>query len=188
MDIYKPLVTNTRKQTFITKFSSETLAKHLVLLKNFEFFRDKDTRDFLLDILSDDTSWFNSFSSYYYYNDNKEKILSIPMVNTVNNKLYSVNSRKKLFLPTGFNSPSNIKGLEGEYELVDTETDSKLFFMYKKMGIEEQTAERYIKEIIIPFLENSNSIEERREVLKWLSKEIENITKDSDNGLIDVLK
>ena len=110
------------------------------------------------------------------------------MVNTVNNKLYSVNSRKKLFLPTGFNSPSNIKGLEGEYELVDTETDSKLFFMYKKMGIEEQTAERYIKEIIIPFLENSNSIEERREVLKWLSKEIENITKDSDNGLIDVLK
>ena len=191
MNIYKPLVKWTSRytgeQTFILKFSSEILVKHLLLLNNFDFFEDKDTRDFLLDTLASNTNWFNNLSSYYY-NDEKERFLSIPLVKTVSNRLYSVNSSKKLFLPTGFNSPSNIKGLEGEYELVDTITDSKLFKMYKKMGIEEQTAENYIQEIIIPFLENSDSHSEKREVLKWLSKEIENITKDANNNIIDSLK
>jgi len=38
--------------------------------------------------------------------------------------------------------------------------------MYKMMGIEEQTAENYIQEIVIPFLENSDSTYEKREVLR----------------------
>ncbi|MCK4440361.1 MAG: hypothetical protein KAU90_00050, partial [Sulfurovaceae bacterium] len=104
------------------------------------------------------------------------------------NNLYSKSSNKKLFLPTGFNSPSNIEGLKGEYELVSVTINSKVFELYKKMGIKEQTANNYIKEIIIPFLENSNSIEEKRDVLKWLSLELENITKGSDNELINILK
>jgi len=189
MDIYKPLSrwTTSGEQTFIIKFSSETLARHLLLLNNFDFFRDKDTRDFLLDILAEETFWFNNLDNYYP-NYNKDKILSIPMVKTVTNNIYSVKSEKKLFLPTGFNSPSNINGLKGEYELVDVEMDSNIFEMYKEMGIEEQTAENYIQEIIIPFLKNSDSIHEKREVLKWLSKEIENITKGSNDSIIKILR
>ncbi len=188
IEIYKPLLKWTDKytgnQTFITKLSSEILAKHLLLLDNFDFFKDRDTREFLMDLLAEDTSWFDNL----YDNNDKNKILSMPFIQTVGGNLYSVSSDKKLFLPTGFNSSLNIKGLEGEYELVATTTDSKLFKMYKKMGIEEQTAENYIKEIIIPFLENSDSIEDKREVLKWLAMELENITKGSDNEIMNILK
>jgi len=189
MEIYKPLLrwTNTSigKKTFITELSSETLAKHLLLLNNFDFFKDRDTREFIIDVLAEDTSWFDNLR--YYYND-KNKFLSMPFIETVGGNLYSISSEKKLFLPTGFNSPSNIKGLQGEYELVKVTIDSNLFEMYKKMGIKEQTAESYIKEIIIPFLKNSDSIEEKRDVLKWLAMELENITKGSDNELINILK
>jgi len=190
MEIYKPLVkwTNrySNKKTFITELSSETLSQHLLLLDNFDFFKDKDIRDFLLNLLAEDISWFDNL--LYYYNDSRDKILSMPFIETVGGNLYSVSSDKKLFLPTGFNSPSNIKGLQGEYELVATTTDSKIFQMYKKMGIEEQTAENYIQEIIIPFLENSNLIEDKKDVLKWLAIELENITKGADNEIINSLK
>lgn len=169
IDVYNPIL---KHNCFITKLSSESLAKHLLILNDYSFFKDVDTREFLIDLLADDISWYEELDD-----DEDEKFLSIPFIQTESDNLYTLSTDKKLFLPTKFEPPKHIKNLSGEYELISC-IGSKQFSMYKKMGIEERTSINYLKDVIIPFIENSSEIEDRNNVLKWMAIEWENLTKD----------
>jgi len=172
IEIYKPLL----KYGLISELTSITLAEHILLLDNFSFFEDKSTREYILDILVEDIAWFDEL------NDNK--LNSIAFIQTVNDNLYSQDTDIKLFLPTDFIPPVHIQSLKGEYELIAVDTKSKLFELYKKMGIEEQSFSNYIQEVIIPFLENNQNASDNKEVLKWLISQWHSI----DDVILDKLK
>lgn len=181
INIYKPLL---KYNGLITKLNSETLIQHLLLLDDFDFFKDDHIRNFLLDILADDLSWFENLNEYQ-----KLKLNSMPFFETVSGNIYSKDAQTKLFLPTDFSPPEHIKRLNGEYELIAVEVDTKLFRLFKKMDIEEQNIDNYIQNIIVPFLKGSENITDKKEILKWLSKEWDNIKKDNKNEkTLDILK
>ena len=168
MEIYKPLLAWTieGKQAFIIKFSSGTIAKHLLLLNNFYFFQEKNIREYLVDSLTEDISWFEDLSDF-----EKSTLNSMPFIETVTDNIYSKNTDTKLFLPTNFTPPKHIKSLESEYEIISVQVNSNLYELYRKMKFTEQNIDRYIQEIIIPFLENSDNTNDKKETLKWLVTE-----------------
>ena len=175
IDVYQPILNH---KGFITELSSESLSKHLLMLNDYSFFKDSDTREFLVDLLATDVTWYTELD-----NDDKGKFSTIPFIQTESDNLYELSTGKKLYLPTDFEAPRDITNLSGEYELVRC-IDSKHHTMFKKMGIEEQSSINYLNEIIIPFIENSPEIEERNKILKWLASEWENLT----NKINDVKK
>ena len=181
--VYQPLL---KYNGFITELSSKTLAKHLLTLNDYSFFMNTDTREFLVDLLATDTKWYTELDE-----DEIEKFSSIPFIQTESDHLYGLSTDKKLFLPTDFEPPKHIKNLNGDYELV-TCIDLKHHSMLKEMGIEEQSSINYLKEIIIPYIEDSSEIDERNNILKWLSGEWENLTSKLDdfkkNLLIEKLR
>ncbi|HFU75226.1 MAG TPA: hypothetical protein ENK66_03170, partial [Arcobacter sp.] len=179
IEIYKPLL----KYGLITELTSSTLAKHLLQLDDFSFFEDKNTREYILDILVEDVTWFDKLREYEL-----NKLNSIAFIQTVNDNLYPLDTDIKLFLPTNFSPPEHIPSLKGGYELIAIDTNSNLFELYKNMGIEEQSISNYIQEIIIPFLENSENISENKEVLKWLAQEWSKIKDGIENKVFDELK
>jgi len=179
VEIYKPLL---KYNGLITELTSVTLVEHLLLLDDFSFFEDKSTREYILDILVEDIAWFDELGTYEVNNLN-----SMAFIQTVNDNLYSNNTGIKLFLPTNFTPPEHIQSLKGEYELIATNTKSKLFELYKKMEIEEQNISNYVQEVIIPFLENSENVSDNKEVLKWLVQEWNSIKDGIDDEVINEL-
>jgi len=171
IEVYKPLL----KYSLITELTSATLVKHLLQLDEFSFFEDKSIREYILDILVEDISWFDELHD--------TKLYSIPFIQTVTNNLYSQDTHIKLFLP-GFTPPEHIQNLKGEYELIAVDINSKLFKLYKKMEIKEQSFSNYIQEIIIPFLENNQNTSDNKDVLKWLISQYNSI----DDVILDKLK
>lgn len=163
IEIYEPLL---KYDGLITELTSETLIQHLLLLNSFEFFKQKETREYLIDIFTENISWFENLSSY-----EKSTLNSMPFIETVTDNIYNKNTDTKLFLPTNFTPPKHIKSLEGEYEIVSVEVNSNLYELYRKMGFTEQNIDSYIKEIIIPFLKNSDDAYDKKETLKWLAIE-----------------
>lgn len=177
IDIYKPFL---KYNGFITELTSKTLAEHLLQLDDFSFFEDKDTREYLLNILTEDITWFDELNVY--------KLNFIAFIQTVNDNLYSQDTDVKLFLPTDFTPPEHIQSLKGEYELIAVDTKSNLFALYKEMEIEEQGLGNYIQEVIIPFLENNQNLSDNKEVLKWLISKWNSIKKMIDSNIFDKLK
>ena len=182
MDIYKPLVND-----YICELTSEVLFEHLLTLDNYDFFEVTETRDFLLDLLAENIEWITEYkqtSAWYTF-------LQISFIHTDRDNLYSFKDDQNLYLPSGFDVPINIKGLPGEYELINC-FDSKQIEMFKAMGIKEQNFNNYIKEIIVPFLEKSKNENDIKEILKWLSDEWENninkLIGEDKNKLIGLLK
>jgi hypothetical protein len=180
VEIYKPLL---KYDGLITPLTSDTLIQHLLLLGSFEFFQKKETREYLIDILTEDISWFEDLSDY-----EKLTLNSIPFVETVTDNIYNKNTDTKLFLPTNFTPPKHIKSLEGEYEIIAVEKKTNLYELYRKMGFTEQNIDSYIQEIIIPFLENSDDINNKKETLKWLATEWSNIKEEIKDGTLTKLK
>lgn len=185
MEIYKPLLSLaiSGKQAFIIKFSSETIAKHLLLLNNFYFFQEKNIREYLVDSLTEDISWFEDLSDF-----EKSILNSMPFIETVTDNIYNKNTDTKLFLPTNFTPPKHIKSLEGEYEIISVEKNTNLYELYRKMGFTEQNIGSYIQEIIIPFLENSDDVNDKKETLKWLAIEWSKIKEVIEDNTISRLK
>jgi hypothetical protein len=179
-EIYKPFL---KYEGLITKLTSKTLIQHLLLLYSFDFFKKKETREYLIDILTENITWLdeltsNQISTLYY----------MPFIETVADNIYSKDTEIKLFLPTNFTPPKHIKSLEGEYELVAVARNSNLYELYLKMGLTEQKINSYIQEIIIPFLKNSDSFEDKKEVLKWLSVEWKNIKDNIEEQILEELQ
>ncbi len=180
IEIYKPLL---KYDGLITQLTANTLIQHLLLLNSFEFFKKKETREYLIDILTEDITWFEDLSEY-----EKLTLNSMPFVETVTDNIYNKKTDTKLFLPTNFAPPKHIKSLEGEYEIISVEKNTNLYELYKKMGFTEQNIDSYIQEIIIPFLENSDNINDKKETLKWLAIEWNKIKEVIEDNTISRLK
>jgi len=177
VEIYKPLL---KYEGLITQLTSETLMQHLLLLDSFEFFRKQETREYLVDILTEDISWFDELINH--------QITTMPFIETVANNIYSKDTDIKLFLPTNFTPPKHIKSLDGEYEIIAVEKNSNLYELYLKMGLTEQNINSYIQKIIIPFLESHDNYEDKKDVLKWLSVEWNDIKDDIEEEILEELK
>jgi len=180
IEIYKPLF---KYDGLITPLTSDTLIQHLLLLDSFEFFKKKETREYLMDILTEDITWFEDLSNY-----EKLTLNSIPFVETVTDNIYNKNTGTKLFLPTNFTPPKHIKSLEGEYEIISVEVASNLYELFRKMGFTEQNIDSYIQEIIIPFLENSDDVNDKKETLKWLAIEWSKVKEAIEDNTFKKLK
>lgn len=180
VEIYKPLL---KYDGLITQLTSYTLIQHLLLLDNFEFFKKKGIREYLIDILTEDISWFEDLSDY-----EKSTLNSMPFIETVTDNIYNNNTDTKLFLPTNFTPPKHIKTLEGEYEIISVEKNTNLYELYRKMGFTEQNIDSYIQEIIIPFLENSDDVNDKKETLKWLAIEWSKVKETIEDNTFSRLK
>jgi len=180
IDLYKPLL---KHDGLITQLSSDTLIKHLLNLDDFSFFEDKDTREYIIDILTENIEWFNELDEY-----EKNIFYDIPFIETVDGNLYARHSDVKLYLPSDFTPPKHIKSLTNEYEVISVEQNTNLYSLYEKMNIDKQNIDNYIQEVIIPFLENTDNLLDRKEVLKWLATEWKNIEDKIDNKTKEGLK
>gem|GEM_PF-1793901 len=180
IDIYKKLL---KYEGLITELSSETLINHLLIIDDHSFFYEESAREFILDILLEDITWFDKLR------DNEvEALNTFPLIKTVKGNIYSNNTEIKLFLPTDFTLSEEIKELEGEYEIVSVKKETPLYSLYKKMGIKEQHLSNYIENIVLPFLQNSSNNELRRNTFKWLANNWITFEQDLDNEIIQKLK
>lgn len=180
IEIYKPLL---KYDGLITALTSDTLIQHLLLLDSFEFFKQKERREYLIDILTEDISWFEDLSDFQ-----KSTLNSMPFIETVTDNIYNKNTNTKLFLPTNFTPPKHIKSLEGEYEIISVEKNTNFYKLYRKMGFAEQNIDSYIQEIIIPFLENGDDVNDKKETLKWLAIEWSKIKEIIEDNTFSRLK
>ncbi len=159
----------------IVELTPESLIKYLLALpeEDYSFFEEQLVREYLVDLVAQDISWFDKLSD-----DESAWLQDIPFIFTENNNLYAVSDEKNLFLPAGF-TPPKIKDLKGEYEIVHV-IDDKQKALFKKLGIEEQTAPNYINEVIIPYIDK-NGIDKSdniKFILEWLANEWGNINKE----------
>ncbi len=181
LSLYKQLA----KEGLITKFSAATLIAHIMLEEDYTFFEDQATREYIVDILSNDFSWYNDLSD-----EGKKAFSSIPFIYTVSGKLCSL-SDTDLYISTTFKPPKKIKGLSNVYELIDLENDHQTGF-YKKIGIQEQTAKIYLVDTIIPFLEKTKNENDCVSVLSWLVSNWESLSEDfkgeEQNEVITLLR
>ena len=159
VNIYHPIL---KYDGFITQLTSETLVKYILSLDEFSFFEDKGIRDFLIDLLAQDSSWYKRLTPNQH-----KKFSSIKFIPTDSEELYTIKSKDELFLPTNF-TPPNIRNLGKKYTLVKDVIDKKTYSMYQALGIEEQTLKNYIGKVIIPFIEKNLFPQDTILAFEWL--------------------
>lgn len=173
VDIYRPLL-KWNKYELITDLNSHSLIKHLVHIpeNGYEFLEDKDTREYLIDLLAQDITWMEEL------NDQETVWLhDMPFIATESGNIYAKSEDRNLYLSAGFKPPKHIHNLKGEYEIISI-VDDKQHAMYSKMGFDEQNPINYLIQIIIPFIESEPSEEDARNILEWLANNLEELTKD----------
>ncbi len=172
IDIYTPLA-QLKDVDLITKLSPSSLIKYLVQIpeEEYSFFEDRELREYLVDFITQDTSWFDGLSE-----NELEWLNDMPFIATESGNLFSKNNDKKLFLPAGFKPPENIQSLQGEYELIKVVDDGQRA-LFQEMGFKEQNPVNYLEEIIIPFVEDSSCpVDDIKSILGWLANEWEQLT------------
>ena len=172
VDIYQPIL---KYDSFISQLTSETLVKHILSLDEFSFFKDKEIRDFLIDLLAKDISWYKRLT-----HNQQEKFSSIKFIPTDSEELYSIKLKDELFLPTDFTAP-NIKNLGKQYTLIQDVIDKNIHRMYQALGIEERTLKNYIEKVIIPFIEKNLFPQDTILAFEWLLEQW-----DRNQNLIDI--
>jgi len=177
LSVYKPLA----EKKLISHLSSNSLSKYLLSIEDYSFLEDQEVREFILEKLTENIFWYDQLNQ-----KKKNKLNMIPFIHTVSDNVYSLEDAK-LFISTSFTPPKHIAGLKSDYDLIDT-TNPKHLELYKKMGIQEQTPETYIREVIIPFLENSQDQKGCLVVLRWLSSEWKRISLTLDVEALHILK
>jgi hypothetical protein len=172
LDIYNPIL-KWNKHALIKELNSHTLAKYLLLVpvEEYQFFNQKLTREYLIDILVQDLSWMEDLT-----NNEKTYLNEMPFVATESGNVYSKSEDVKLYLPAGFVPPKHIHNLKGEFEIIRT-NDVKDHRMYSKMGFEEQTPKNYLKQVILPFIGNSSSVTDVIKISEWLANNWEILVK-----------
>jgi hypothetical protein len=186
LDLYKPLV-QLKRHDFIKELKSNTLAQHLLYLpeEDYCFFEAVEVRDYIINILVQDLSWFADLSK-------KEKgyLYNMPFLVTDNGNIISKNSSKQLYLPAGFNAPEHISNLNGKFEIIDVETD-KHRELYLKMGFVEQTAKNYMSKVILPFIASNPAADDVINISKWLANNwdelVQDLTEAEVNDVLDSL-
>ena len=177
INIYKPLL-KLNKFKLIKELNSSSLIKCLVriLQDEYDFFKNKDTREYLIDLLAKDIAWIKEL-------DDQESawLDDMPFIATESGNVYAKSDTKKLYISVGFKPPKDIHNLKGEYEIIHIK-DHNQYCLYKELGFDVQTAINYLKEIIIPFILGDNSVDDVRNILEWLANNWEEITKDIDEN------
>ena len=178
VDIYRPLL-KWNEHELITDLSSRSLIEHLIRIPEdeYEFFEDKDTREYLIDLLAQDISWIEVLSD----TDENEWLHNMPFIATESGNIYAKSEGNNLYLSAGFTPPKHIKNLKGEYEIINA-VDDKQHAMYLKMGFDEQNPINYLEHIILPFIRNLPSVDDAKNILEWLSNNWGNLTKDIDEN------
>jgi len=172
VNIYQPIL---KYDSFITQLTSETLVKHILSLDEFSFFEDQEIRDFLIDLLAQDSSWYKRLTP-----NQQKKFSSIKFIPTDSEELYPIKLKDELFLPTNFTAP-NIKNLGKEYTLVQDVIDTNIYRMYQALGIEERTLKNYIEKVIIPFIGENLFPQDTILAFEWLLEQW-----DRNQNLIDI--
>ena len=182
IEVYKPLL-KLNKYQLITELDSRSLMKHILYIPQDEygFFEDKDTREYLIDLIAKDITWIDKIDT-----SETDYLSDIPFIATDNDNIYAKSTEKKLFLPAGFKPPKHIHNIKGEYEVISV-VDKKQFALYEKLGFDYQNAINYLTQIIIPFIEGSRSIDDIKNVIKWLANNWNKLTKDLDEDKSDEL-
>jgi len=189
--IYKPLLKK-GEHKLITELNSYSLIKHLISRseEGYDFFEDKDTREYLINLLANDISWLKELSPI------ERKVFDeIPFIATDRGNIYAKSEGRKLYLSVDFQPPKNIKSLDGKYEIISV-ADYNQYKMYKAIGFEDQDTFNYLMDIIIPSLSRINLITDKKEgvfsilkpsvegvaenILEWLANEWEDLTKNLD--------
>ena len=175
VDIYRPLL-KWNEHELITELNSHSLIKHLVHIPEdgYAFFEDKGIREYLIDFLAQDILWVEQLNA-----QETAGLNDMPFIATESGNTYAKSGGIKLYLPAGFKPPKHIPNLKGEYEIINV-VDEKQHAMYKKMGFDEQTPINYLKQVIIPFIGNSPSVDDVRNISEWLANNWEELTKDID--------
>jgi hypothetical protein len=173
--IYEPLLKRNECE-LITEFNSTTLIKHLVrqAVNEYGFFEDRETREYLIDLLAQNISWMDELST-----EEAGWLNDMPFIATESDNVFSKSDDIKLYLPAGFKPPKHILNLKGEYEIISIVDDSQNA-MYKKMGFDEQNPINYLNQIIIPFIESLPSVDDVRKISEWLANNWEELTQDLD--------
>jgi len=182
INLYKPLL-RWNEHELITELNAYSLIKHLVHVSEGEygFFEDKDAREYLIDLIAQDLMWIEELD------DNEVAWLNdMPFISTESDHIYAKSENKKLYLPAGFQPPKHIHSLKGEYEIISV-VDDKQHAMFKKMGFDEQEPINYLKQIIIPFIGSSPSVEDVRNISEWLANNWEDLIKDINQDVKDEL-
>lgn len=184
--IYSPLM-KWNDYEFIKKLNSRTLADYLIYLSvdEYVFFQNKEIREYLTNILVQDISWIDELG------ENEKKYLDdIPFLSSENGEVYAKNSEVKLYLPAGFKPPKHIHKLKGEFEIIST-LDEKHHQMYLKMGFEEQNPINYLKQVILPFIDNKPLVDDVIKISEWLANSWDELVNELDevekNDLISSL-
>jgi hypothetical protein len=186
IDSYRPLL-KWNARGLITELNSYSLIKYLIYIpKNeYEFFEEKETREYLIDLIAQDISWIDKFSS-------KEirRLNDMPFIASESGSVFAKSSDKKLYIPAGFKPPKHIHKLKGEYEIISIVDDNQRA-LYKKMGFEEQNLTNYLNQIIIPFIESLPSVDDVRNIFEWLASSwdvlSQELDKDQKDNLISIL-
>jgi hypothetical protein len=175
MDLYTPL-TKLEGCEFIKALNSHTLSNYLIYLSfdKYDFFQNKEIREYLTDILVQDISWIDELGK-----DEKEYLNDIPFLASENGEVYAKNSKVKLYLSAGFTPPKHIHSLKGEFEIIST-LDEKHHQMYLKMGFEEQNPLNYLNQVILPFIENKPSVDDVIRISEWLANSWDELVNELD--------
>lgn len=182
IDIYRPLL-KLAEYELISELNSHSLIKHLINIAegDYDFFEDKDTREYLIDILAQDITWMEELNDHEtgWLND-------MPFIATESGNVYAKSEEKSLFLSTGFQPPKHIQNINGEYEIISVVDDDQ-HTMYRKMGFDEQNPINYLKKIIIPFIGSNPSVDDVKNISEWLANNWEELTRDIDEDEIEKL-
>jgi hypothetical protein len=182
IDIYRPIL-KWGKHELITVLDSISLIKHLIQIPEdkYEFFQDKDIREYLIDLLAKDITWIEELSTHEI-----EWLEGMPFIATESDNIYAKSQEKSLYLSAGFQPPKHIQNLNGEYEIISV-VDDKQHAMYKKMGFDEQNPINYLKKIIIPFIGSNPSVDDVKNISEWLANNWEELTRDIDEDEIEII-
>lgn len=186
IDIYRPILKWDNNE-LITELNPNYLIKYLINIPedDYGFFKDKGNREYLIDLFAQDIMWMEELSVH-----ETDRLYNMPFIATESGNIYAKSEDKKLYLPAGFRPPKHISNLKGEYEIIIS-VDDKQHAMYEKMGFYEQNPINYMKQIIIPFIENKPSIDDVVNISKWLANNWKELTIDIDENkvkeLIDTL-
>jgi len=173
IDIYRPLVKLVEYE-LISELNSHSLIKHLINIAEgeYEFFEEKDTREYLIDLLAQDSTWIDKLEDH-----ETGRLNDMPFIATESGNIYAKSEEKSLFLSAGFTPPKHIENLNGEYEIISV-VDDKQRAMYRKIGFDEQNPINYLEQIIIPFIGSSPSVDDVKNISEWLANNWEELTND----------
>lgn len=110
---------------------------------------------------------------------------TIPLALTQNGSLVTVsNDDRGLYLPGGFKVDNNLSQINDVYDLIHSDEED-FFNAFVKLDVTQMSFYDYIKNVVVPYLYNSNDVTVKSRILTWLCESIESIK--SDDNVISIL-